>query len=149
MRIHFWFKIEALLLVIVGLSAQVVLAENLFRISDIPVGKSITVLPQTELQLELGSEVQLSSTDAPQTLKFDALVSKSVGNKKIKITVFDPAQTKVKVIEMSNGDHFLYSFRGLTTIRVVTQNLAKDKSQNIGLVGFLRLRSDRPITVGR
>ena len=144
LRYRFFLSLVTSFLVLTGKAN----GQNLFRISDIPRGKNITLLPGTELQLDVNVEAQFTATDVPQTLKIETITAPSAGLKGVGVAIFDLSQKNVKNVKLASGDPFLYTFNGLGTIRVAPQKI-RNKNSMTAQNQFLKLKSDRPITISR
>ena len=126
-----------------------VLAEGVFRTQDLPVGKSITILPSMPAALDLNSKIVISSTDSPQTLKFESKNVLGMTKIAIKFSISDRKKSITKKIEVKSGQVFLYTFQKLDSL-VVTPDVPRGKNAWQDLSSnFLQVQSDRPLTLAR
>ena len=124
-------------------------AEGVFRTQDIPVGKSITILPSMPAALDLNSKIVISSTDTPQTLKFESKNALGITKIPIRFSIWNRKQSVTKKIEVKSGQVFLYTFQKLDSL-VVIPDVPKGKNAwNESSLNFLQVQSDRPLTLAR
>ncbi len=115
-------------------------ASDAFLITELPTGKSVT-LPHPALTLiPLSESVRLTSTDSTQTIKI-SLANPVPGA--YKIAIFDPNSAGVKYLKIQKNAAAMYTFRDLSTIQLVPQNINNTQGAQ------LMIESNRPLGISR
>lgn len=118
-----------------------------FSVEEMPVGSEITVPPTAKTVVPMGARVKLSSTDNPQTIRIVPVGNGSVFAAPIKLAIFDQHQDRVKYVNVTPNEPFLYSFKGLSTISI-QPSLAKGGSMMSKAIR-MQIQSDKAVTVAR
>jgi hypothetical protein len=131
---------------LIGSSSE---AQEFFRAQELPVGKSITILPSVPALVTLSTRVVFSSTDTPQTLKFESKTSPGEKEQPIKFTLFDRKAARSQRIVVKPGQVFLYTFQKLESVLVITEAPKRRSVTDKIPSSYLLVQSDRPLTVAR
>lgn len=111
-----------------------------FNIKRLPLGKNVT-LPRPALSIiPMDESTTLSSTDVPQTIIFSLA---RPTNANLKIAIHDPQSEHVQYLSISKKHRALYTFKGLSTIRIVPHSSRTTKGNQ------LMVESDKPLSIGR
>jgi hypothetical protein len=120
-----------------------------FNISELPVGKNVTLLKPATTTVPLWTRTTLGPTDLPQILKFEVVGNGSAPGTEIKLAIYDATQKRVRYVKVRHGVPFLYNFADLDAIMVIPEGAAsKDRSEHSGGL-TLQVESDKPLSVGR
>lgn len=116
----------------------------IFHISELGKGQTVTLPRPATTMVPLNQEVLLTSTDLPQNLML-SLPASLQKNQTIEIQIFDSFSDKVKTIKVTPGATALYSFKALSSIRLVP----KITSKKAGLMtAQLKIESNKPLAIG-
>lgn len=124
---------------------------NPFLVTQLPIGKSVTLLKPATTTIPLKEKVELSATDFPQTVSFNAIWNnQQAPTQEIRLSLFEKEKNTVRFIELKPGTMFLYSFKNSTsTISIVPEaknlKISDEEKRNL----HLKIESDKPLTVGR
>lgn len=112
-----------------------------FKLNDLPVGKSVT-LPHPALTLVPADQsVTLTSTDMPQTIKMT--IDKANRKASVKVAIYDSHGDVVRYLNVATGVSTLYSFKALSSIRLVPQEKGHKKGVH------LLIESNKPLGITR
>lgn len=130
---------------LIGWFAPVLLAQEMgpgiFQLADLPKGKSVTLPRPALTQLSVRSEVQLTSTDSRQTVKF---TSRGAANP-LTLAIYDSQMEQVQTLSVTPQSQSLYIFKSLQTIRIVP----KPDAAHLRHPTVLQIESDRPLELTR
>lgn len=137
------------LIVFLSLMSSMSKAEDFFRAQELPVGKSITILPSVPAMVTLSTRVVFSSTDTPQTLKFESKATPGEKELPIKFTLFDRKSARSQSIVVRPGQVYLYTFQKLESVLVIPEAPKRKSLADKIASSYLLVQSDRPLTVAR
>ena len=112
-------------------------ANGVFGLEALPQGKSVTLPTPAATTMAGQARVVITPTDMPQTL---SLKSQGTGSP-LRVAIYDPHAKKPKRIDLRPGTPFLYSFRDLKAVTIVTEAISSSGS------GRLRFESNKPLEI--
>lgn len=115
-------------------------------ITQIPVGKSVTIPHTTAAIIPLGQRVRLSSTNIPQTIKFSVDYKRSPQVPDVSIAIYDSKASRVKYIDLKPNDSVIYAFESLGSIQVIPRT---ENRRNYRKMVKIIAVSDRPLGISR
>lgn len=134
---------------LLAMSAEIATGNDQFDVTSMPQGSQVTLPRAAKILAPLSVPVRLSSTDSPQTV---SLGSQTKGAGKIspfKIAIHDPRQDRVRYVDIKPGASVLYTFRGLSTIQIIPQISATQRTAINMNQMRLRIESDKPVNISR
>ena len=112
-----------------------------FKVKNLPIGKTLTLPKPAMMQIPQDMPVYLTSEDIPQAIKISLM---NTGRGRMNIAIYNNDRKLTKEFRLKRGDTVLYTFDGLTSIKLVPQGEGK---YTRGLK--LRLESNKPLGVRR
>lgn len=133
---------------IVGLLCATVAAADQFNVDEMPIGAEVTLPGTATTMVPASQSVRITSTDAPQTISIVPISQVGVAAQPVMLSIYDPAKNvRIKHVQIAPGTPFLYSFKGLGSVRLRTDAIAAGGKSTQAL--RLKIESDKPITVAR
>lgn len=119
--------------------------EGAFPLTELPIGRSVTLPRPALTNVPLGASVKLSSTDLPQTVKMVGMTTAGAPAKPFQVAIYENEGKDVRYIKIDGTNPALYSFKSLTSIKLVPMPLPGDKSNQSVLI----LESTKPLSLSR
>ena len=116
----------------------------IFHISELEKGQTVTLPRPATTMVPLHQEIRLASTDLPQNLQI-SLPPTFQKSQAIEIQIFDSFSDDVKTIKVTPGTVALYTFKALSSVRLVPKVTAK---KNGPTAAQLKIESNKPLSVG-
>ena len=132
------------LLLAVGYS-HIGIAEQVFHLSVLPRGKSVTLPTPATTLVKTYNQVILTATGIPQTVKLTTSGAKSGHSSALKVSIYDKDNRSFKEIKIVPSSSALYTFKDLDSVRLVPVPLRNNRSPNIKL----KIESDKPLEISR
>ena len=134
--------------VVMGLivGSNCALAEH-FNVAELPIGADVTLPGAAYALVPMSTAVKVSSTDLPQTIRVVPVAISGADVSPVQLSIFDAQQERVRYVKVAPGAPFLYSFRGLSTITLRSTAVRGAPRPKDSV--FLKIESDKPITVAR
>lgn len=112
-----------------------------FDLRELPRGRSVTLPHPAVTHVPPTQEVRLTSTDAPQTLKFSAVGPHPA---RLDVAIYDPHGERVKYVTVTQSP-VLYVVKSLKSIQVVPKLHGRQKKADV----VLRIESNKPLGISR
>ena len=119
-----------------------------FFLERLPKGADVTLPRPAVTFVKLTDRVTLSSTDIPQTIKFQAVKFSKGKPKSFKVAIYDDKARRVRYVRLKPGIPYLYSFKELGSIAVVPETPQLKRGQKLKHYG-LRVESNKPLGLSR
>jgi hypothetical protein len=84
--------------------------------------------------------VTLTATDIPQSVSFRPVNLKSGRLAAMRLSIYDSGSDRVQYVDLQPGTPFLYNFRELSTITVITERSGAEGQE-------LQVESDAPLEI--
>lgn len=139
-------KILMIALSLVATSALAAPSDQ-FNVDEMPVGAEVTLPGAAITMAPVSSTIKVGSTDLPQTISIVPVPQDGARPVPIMLSIYDAKQDRVKYVQVAPGSPFLYSFKGLSSIRLHT-DVSKATGASAQSVR-LKIESDKPLTVSR
>lgn len=139
-------NVTCLLVASLGLASPTFAADQ-FNVDEMPVGAEVTLPGAAKTIIPMSTRIRFASTDSPQTISIVPIVMSGAKPVPVRVAIFDTKQERVKYVQVAPGAPFLYSFKGLSSITVLTEVSAPLAGTKDGL--RLQVESDKPLTVAR
>ena len=115
-----------------------------FDLEALPQGKSVTIPRPATTWVPLTMRARLTATDMPQSLSLRLIMpgtGKTVENQ-VKLTIYDPNSERVVYATVRPGVSFVYNFRDLRPIMVVSED-----SGGVLRQAKLQVESNKPLEI--
>lgn len=119
-----------------------------FDINELPVGHSVTLPHPATTLVPLSHSIKLTSSDMPQAIKLSSVYSGSGKAPIVKVAIYDANAQRVKYVDVRPGSHVLYTFKDLSSIRLVP-DVAKGEKEGVGRLTQLQIESNKPLGISR
>ena len=115
-----------------------------FDLEKLPQGKSVTIPRPATTWFPLTMRARLTATDMPQSLSLRLIGpgAAKIQGEPIKLSIYDPNSDRVVYVAVRPGVSFVYNFRDLRPIMVVSESGGKDQRQ-----AKLQVESDKPLEI--
>ena len=119
-----------------------------FQLTNLPKGSEVTLPQPATLYVPLNEEVNVASTDSPQSIRILTVNVRNSLVRPVKIAIFDPNQDHVRRVTLKPGMPFLYNLKKLSSVRV-TLDKENDKVLTSDQDIRLMIESDKPLLIRR
>jgi hypothetical protein len=116
-----------------------------FDLERLPAGKSVTIPRPATTWVPLWMRARLTGTDMPQSLSLK-LIAPGTGvplKSPVKLAIYDPNSERVVYANVQPGVAFVYNFRDLRPIMVVSENTASPALRQVKL----QVESNKPLEI--
>lgn len=129
--------------VAVAPSAVAQLGDDVFDLTDLPKGATITLPHPAVTHVPLTSEVRLTSTDMPQMIKLSGVTGRGERAPVIKVAIYDSSEGHVHHLTVQPNSYVVYMFHSLDTIRVTSKVVSKGSVAG----STLKIESNKPLEI--
>lgn len=119
-----------------------------FNLADLPEGKQVTLPGSVEITGAMAQELQISSTDMPQSFRLMIHPSPNTGSKSpkaVRLAIYEKNQERPRYVDLRANAPMMYSFRRLGPVRVTPMDAAL-KSDQLSKISIV---SNKPLSISR
>lgn len=113
-----------------------------FELEKLPPGKSVTIPRPATTWVPLAMRARLTATDMPQSLSLRLIgpTGAQLQGAPVKLAIYDPNSERVVYVTVTPGVSFVYNFRDLRPIMVVSEDPGSERRQ-----AKLQVESNKPL----